>query len=92
MYVTTASRLTIQSGQLTIGTTAQQLSDRSVPPLSQGVTITAATGNAGVIYVGGEQPAYVLEPGQSVTIPTTDMRLVYVAASEVDQSLSYIGY
>lgn len=87
---------TIRNGKVTVTTagTRVQLSGSSVP-LTRGVSVKAAIGNANTIYLGNASVSasngFELSAGQEEFIECSDLNLVYIDAAANTQSVTYIG-
>jgi hypothetical protein len=85
-------------GSNTIGATATQINATSTA-LAHGITIRAATGNGGTIYVGRSTvtavgdgtttDGYALAAGEAIDLEINDVSLIYLKASAAGQIYSY---
>lgn len=59
------------------------------------ITVKADPANSGTVYVGDATvtagTGFSLTPGESVTLPVTDMSTIYHMASADGQTVQYIG-
>ena len=85
---------TINYGQVTVGTTAVQLTSTSTP-LNFGIVVKADSANTGKIYVGDSSVTttngYVLEAGEGISFEIDDVSKVYVVADTDNQKVYWIG-
>jgi hypothetical protein len=83
----------VQNAQAVVGTTRSALVLDVL--LVRGVTITALSTNTGIVYVGGPEVAttsgYPLAAGQSIFLPTRDIKQVNLVASLVAQNVAWIA-
>lgn len=89
------------TGTLPVGTTAVQVST-STRELTLGVQILADAGNAGVIYVSSspnvtagtndETDGFPLVAGATLMFPAREENKVYLIATAVLQSISFLSY
>lgn len=80
---------------LDIDTTAEQITSTSFAA-KFGVTVKAATGNTGTVYIGlsdvtagttAATDGFPLEPGESITLPVNNPNLLYAIASANNQKV-----
>jgi len=85
---------TINYGQVTVGTTAVQLTSTSTP-LNFGIVVKADPNNSGNVYVGDSSVStsngYLLTPGESISFEIDDVSKVYVVADTDNQKIYWIG-
>jgi len=85
---------TINYGQVTVGTTAVQLTSTSTP-LNFGIVVKADPDNTGNVYVGDSSVSttngYLLTPGEGIAFEIDDVSKVYVVADTDNQKVYWIG-
>lgn len=86
-------------GQKSIGTSAAFLVTNTATRCAKGVQIKAASGNAGVVYIGKSDvtantatatDGYPLSAGEEVFVPTDDAADVFAIASEASQGVFFL--
>lgn len=81
------------TGQVTVGTTATQITSFSTP--TKHVLLKADMGNSGNIYVGfsssvSSTTGFKLAPGENLSIPINDLSKIWLIADADGQVLYYI--
>lgn len=78
-------------GKVDVGTTAAALGSGQC----SAVAVKAASGNAGVVYVGNstvtDGDGYPLAAGESETFFVSDLSAIYVIAADANQDAYYIA-